>query len=210
MDYTTLATVKEAIRAKTAVTTDDSRISRAITDASRAIDRKCTGAPDSDAVDYFKLETKNNEMIPGRIDRNGVISCYPRKPVVASVTSFEFRLTPVDPWVSIDASRVATDGVKVEAYQYGTSYTFTACQVRITYSGGLAAVVADLPADLVNIATLLAVRFYREEETGLSDAIGVADAATGMEGVVYTKAFPERFNKMIQPFIRTVGWRYIA
>jgi len=208
MDYTTLAIVREAIRTKQGVTTDDTRLTRAITDASRVIDRRCTGVPDNEAVDYFKLETKTNEILTGQIDRAGVILCYPHKPVVVSVSSFEFRLRPVDPWVSIETDLVFTTGPSVEAYQSSTSYKIKRCQVRITYSGGLAATVSGLPADLVNTATLLAIRFYREEETGLSDAIGVADAA--VEGVVYTKAFPERFLKMLQPFIRTVGWRHTA
>jgi hypothetical protein len=70
----------------------------------------------------------------------------------------------------------------------------------------LAEDVEDLPADLIELATLLAARFYKEAETGLNDAIGVAELGT----LIYTKAWPIRFVAMLEPFIRRVGWTQLS
>lgn len=204
MDYTTVERVKQEIRSTK--TSDDALLAKLITAASRAIDRKCTGVPDNEAIDYFKLETKTAEEIPGQINNKGVVLCAPRKPIVVSVSSFEYRTTPIQQWTSVPADRLQVDGTQVTAYPiYVVDYSCRA-MVRLTYSGGLAATVEALPADLVEAATILAVRFYREAETGLSDVIGVADLGT----MSYTKAWPVRVLEQIQPFKRVAGWRNIA
>jgi len=69
-------------------------------------------------------------------------------------------------------------------------------QVKISFTGGF----NPLPDDLVNAATLLTIRFYKEVKTGLSDSIGIAEL--GM--LQYTKAFPERLAAMLKPYRRIV------
>jgi hypothetical protein len=204
MDYTELTRVKSEMQSSK--TTQDALLSTLITSASRAIDRKCTGVPDPDAVDYFKLEPKTGELLNGIINNAGNILVYPHKPLITLVSSFEYRLRPFDPWESVDVGRIAVDGKRAEAYPQTVKYLSTRCQVRISYTGGFAALSADLPSDLIEAATVLAIRYYKEAETGLSDAIGVAELAT----MVYTKAIPVRVLDMLQPYIRTVGWRFVA
>lgn len=204
MDYTTLARTKAEMDAQTTVA--DTRLALMITAASRAIDRKCTGVPDPDAVDYFKAETKTAEIINGQMDNKGRILTYPHKPYITEVTSFEYRHTPVDAWVTIPVDRVAADGPRVEAWPQPPAFLSSRCRIQITYTGGLASTTDNLPADLIEAATILAIRFYKESETGLTDAIGVAELAT----LVYTKAWPVRVLDQLQPFIRTAGWRDIA
>jgi hypothetical protein len=203
MDYTILSYVKLAMGAQTTV--DDSRLVRIITEVSRAIDRHCTGVPD--AVDYFKLEDVANEQLRGQIDLNGRIICYPHKPIVNSVSAFSFRESIIGTSYTVASTRIDVFGPQVEAYATKMALAYPArCLVTLSYNGGLSTVPETLPADLINAATVLAVRFYREEETGLTDAIGVAELST----LVYTKAWPDRVIKQLAPFVRRVGWRFVA
>jgi len=204
MDYTTLARVKQEMHAQEV--TDDAVITMLITAASRAIDRKCTGVTDPDALDYFAAATVTGELLPGLADKRGVIIAYPHKPYIESVSSFEYRERPFDEWVSVDVNRVEVDGLRVTAYPQVTSFSQRRVRVRIGYTGGLGLAVDSLPADLVDAATILAIRYYREAEGGLSDAIGIAELAS----MVYTKAWPVRVLDALQPYVRLVGWRHIA
>jgi hypothetical protein len=56
------------------------------------------------------------------------------------------------------------------------------------------------------MVAILAARFYREAETGLSDQMGVAEMAQ----MAYTKAWPVRVTDQMGPYIRRVGWRHVA
>ena len=203
MDYATLAFVK--MHSDVQLTKDDARLSALITAASRAIDRKLTGVPDPDAVDYLKLESKT-ETIYGQADREGNIICYPHKPYVSAVAAFSFRLRPFDPWEVTDPGRVAVDGLQVKAYpESSRGARWARVQVQISYTGGLATKPEDLPADIMETAAILAIRYYKEAESGLADSIGIAELAT----TIYTKAWPVRVLDNLQPFIRKVGWRYV-
>ena len=60
---------------------------------------------------------------------------------------------------------------------------------------------------MVEAVSILAARFYREAETGLSDQMGVAELTT----MVYTKAWPIRCEKLMnETYKRRVGWRHTA
>jgi len=200
MNYTTLERVKsEAI--KTELNTDDDLIEILITSASRAIDRKITGS--AGAVNYFLMEDVADEVGRGIIDKDGSLRIAPHKPVINSIAAMSYRTTPAEEWTLIDSDLYYPDeqfavawGVFKGVYP-GTSF------VKISYNGGLAEEVADLPADLVELATMLATRYYKEAETGLTDAIGVAELGT----LIYTKAWPVRALDMLQPFMRVVPWR---
>lgn len=207
MNYTTVDRVKlEAI--KTDLDTDDDLLELLVTGASRAIDRKVTGAAFNDATNYFEQADVSGELLNGRINKDGNVVCAPRKPVVNSIASFEYRVSPLDNWQSIPTA--VADGQFAVGWLQGAvqTSTRTVCKVpgpafvRISYNGGLAENEADLPADLIELATLLCARFYREAETGLTDAIGVAELGV----LIYTKAWPVRFLGMLEPFIRRVGW----
>lgn len=207
MDYTTIDRVKlEAI--KTDLDTDDDLLALLVTGASRAIDRKVTGAAFNDAIDYFEQADVSGELLNGRINRDGNVICAPHKPVVNSIASFEYRVSPLDNWSTI--STTVADGQFAIGWLQGAVNTSTRTVVRIpgpafvriSYNGGLAEDVDNLPADLIELATLLCARFYREAETGLTDAIGVAELGV----LIYTKAWPVRFLGMLEPFMRRVGW----
>lgn len=204
MDYTTLARVKSEMHA--AAVTDDALLTTLITAASRAIDRKVTMTAEPGAVDYFSLAAVT-ETLRGQADKDGTVWVYAHKPRVTGVTAFRYREKPIDAWVTVDPTRVDYHGLEIMAYPVNTStIVHKRVSVEATYTGGLAALSADLPADLIEVATLLTIRFYKEAESGLGDAIGVAEMAT----MIYTKSWPVRALDMLNPFMRRVGWSYVA
>lgn len=199
MDYTSVARVKAHLRV--AVTTDDALLAVLVTAASRAIDRRCTQAAAADVADYFALETAITETLVAYPDQFGVLHVWPHKPVVASVTALAYRDTPMATWSSIATDRIQVLDAAVAAWPTATllAMPYTA---QITYSGGYATTVEGLPADLVEAATVLAARYYREAETGLTDALGIVEIGQ----LVYTKAIPERVADMLEPFKRRIPW----
>lgn len=190
MDYTTLANVKAALGATT--TADDALLAVLITEASRAIDRHCAQAVNSD--NYFASQTLTDQVQRGLVSADGYLYCWPLKPLVIGVSALAYRLNPKTNWIDIDASLVEIYGYTVKTYTGGWRGNVP---VKITYTGGF----TTLPADLVNIATLLAVRFYREIKSGLTDSIGVAELGT----LQYTKALPARMVEMLKPYARKVA-----
>ncbi len=198
MDYTTLARVRTALGSSE--TAADAQLSAIITAASRVIDRHLSGAVLSD--DYLKQESVSGETLTGLVDKDGRILCHAHKPVVTAVTAAAYRLSPLEGWLSVDtAEQVTCEGYAV------TLWTALAgvrgkVFVQLSYTGGLAASTASLPADILDAADVLSVRLYREVKTGLQDSIGVAELGT----LMYTKAFPIRVTKMLEPHKRVVPW----
>ncbi len=189
MDYTTLSEVKLALGSLES--TDDVLLSSLITQASRFIDRYCAGFVDSD--DYFAHQSVIDEVNIGYINANGVLRCFLRKPIVTSVTAFRYKRFPHDTWQDVDPDMIHVQDyvMSVSGFKYGGKV-----QVMVSYSGGF----NPLPGDIVNAATLLAVRFYREVKSGLGDSIGIAELGT----LTYTKAIPARVVEMLRPYRRVV------
>jgi hypothetical protein len=205
MDYTTLAQAKSEMRIT--LGTDDALLQTFITACSRAIDRKCTGQYGPDSDNYFMLETKTGEQIPGLATAAGLVTCFPHKPMVASVSAFAYRADVTQLWTTVSPTLTDIWGNKVLAYPTGgpvCNYPGK-CRVQISYIGGISGSTAGLPADLLELCALLTARFYHEAETGMTDAIGVAELAT----MVYTKAWPVRLVEQLQPYIRKEGWNYL-
>ncbi len=196
MDYTTMALVKEALHVKE--NADDALINRLVAAASRAADRICTGSVE--AVDYFKQEAVTDEMIRGIIGLDGKLLCWPRKSRINSVASLSWRTTPMAEWIAVDANRLAVDTPRIEAYL--TVRNRGEVLVKISYNGGHAATVAALPADFIELVSMIAGRYYREDESGMTDAVGIAELGT----INYTKSLPVRVRDMIIPYLRRVRW----
>jgi hypothetical protein len=202
MDYTTLTRVK--LEANINETNDDNRLEAIITSASRAIDRKVTGVKNSDSDDYFTLEDVTDETLTARIDSNGNIIAYPHKVQVNSVSAMSWKLKPQDPWQAISTGVIDASGLKVEAFT-GLSNQPSRVFVKISYNGGLADTPNELPDDFVEIATLLTIRYWKEDQSGLTDSIGIAELGQ----LIYTKALPARFVDMLQFYMRVVPWQAI-
>lgn len=198
MNYTTLAKVRAALGAETV--TDDLLLAVKITEASRATDRLCA-APDN----YFMIESVVGELSSGLITSDGVIICFPKKAVVNSVSSFEYRLSPKENWQVVDSDAILLSNQR-QVSAWGEIVAHGKCQIRISYNGGYGtesgspSIITGLPEDIINAVTVLAVRFYKEEKGGLTDAIGVAELGT----MQYTKAMPTRVVEMMKPYKRIV------
>ena len=215
MDYTTLTRVKQEIHSMSVVvsgstvtsgsTIDDSLLSTLITAASRSWDRAVTSWVG--ASDYFMTESITGEALEAQINYEGAIICYPHKPIIQSVAGFSYFNRPFDSVYTVDPSRIQINGPCVTAWPANLSLDFPAkCRVSISYTGGSGSSVDDLPQDMVELVTLLATRFYRESETALSDAIGVAELGT----MQYTKAWPQRVKEGLEHYRRRVGWNHVA
>jgi len=195
MDYTDLARVKRALG--NTETGDDTLLGELITRASRAIDRKCCNAR---ADDYFAMAAVAGETLRNaQVDARGNLLCWPHKPVVTSIAALSYRSSPLSSWSDVNLDVVEVEGCRVTAWLKLPRQKLT---VLVSYTGGLGATVDDLPADLVEAATVLTVRFYREVKSGLTDTIGVAELGT----LQYTKAWPSRVLDMLRPYMRVEPW----
>ena len=156
MNYTTLARVKlEAI--KTASTTDDALLNLLIASASRSIDRVATGVDSTEADDYFELASITDEALVGQLDNFGNIVCGPHKPQINAVSSLSYRFRPMDEWQTPASNTLSTNGKLITAWtqlSIGPKKAF----VKVSYNGGYSAATDMLPADIIELATLLATR----------------------------------------------------
>jgi hypothetical protein len=213
MDYTTVERVKSELHAQPTITVDDVLIGRLISSASRAIDRKVTGAMETTSADYFALADVTGEITRGQITNDSVLVAYPRKPQINSVSALAYRISPQDNWQPVAANLISVDGPRVEGWLTAIQTTLRSrftlpgkVFVQISYNGGFAANTQTLPDDLQEVAAMLSIRYYREAETGLQDSIGVAELAQ----LIYTKAWPVRALDLLRPYMRRQPWRGFA
>lgn len=200
MDYTTLTRVK--LEAGINEVTDDALISSLIVSASRWLDRELTGHPVG-SDNYLLLETISGEVLFGQVDKDGNIVVYPHKPLVSQVILMSWRPDTVTGWVGVDINNILIDGYKVVAENAAlANYTRGKVQVTISYLGGLSLDTASLPEDVLEDITTMTIRLYRENKTGLTDAMGVAELGTA----TYTKAMPTRLAEWIRTYRRVVPW----
>jgi hypothetical protein len=194
VDYTSIQLVKEELDITGPA--KDGLLSRLVTAASRTVDQICAGS--IEAVNYFELETVADEELSGKVDNHGILTAHPHKPVLSSVSALSYRFQPWDTWVEVSQFGKEKTWVK------GNVPSLRSCEVQVkcSYVGGFATTLDALPPNLVEAATVLAGRFYREDESGLTDAIGVAELGT----IMYTKAMPIRVREMLRPFKRPVPW----
>lgn len=199
IDYTTVVNVKQALHIESA--SDDPLIARLVTAASRTIDEICTGSSSPAALGYFQQQTVVGEVARAQVDALGGILVYLKKHGIQSVSAFSWRTAPQRPWTPVtDLTTLEIRGAYGVYVYAGLASRSSNMRVQINYVGGLATTQGDLPASLVELATLLAGRFYREDESGLTDAIGIATVGS----VQYTKALPERFQELIKVYQRVV------
>lgn len=200
MDYTSFEQVKLEIGAHENV--DDSKLATYVTAASRSVDRYCTGAQDSAGDNYFAISTLTDEVLTGWADSDSYVSTYLHKPTISGVTALSWRVTPRDSWTAVASTDIVTDGSPL-VRGYAPGYVIGRVFLKVTYSGGLAATVAALPSDFVENVAVIAARFYREGEAGVSDVIGVGDLGQ----LMYRKALPNRVYLFLAAYVRRIPWR---
>jgi len=201
MDYTSLDEVHNAMQGDSTITGQDTALSEYVTKASRLIDSLCTGVNDPMTADYFTQADVIGEILTnGAIDVNGDVTFYPHKYNVTAVASFNYRYRLHDSWTAGDPTyiNIEGEGVRFEGY---LSYA-ERIYIQVNYNGGLANVQTALPLDFIDLATMIAVRLYKEARGNYTDAIGIAELGT----MIYTKAFPARFLQTLPKYTRTAPW----
>lgn len=199
MDYTTLPLVKAAMDSTESY--QDSTLSFYITAASRLLDNLCTSQPG--VQDYFKLESISNEELTNAVvDSAGVLTCFPHKPRFTSVESLSYRFSLRNSWQTANPAYIFLDGEMVR--WEGSLPSGTTPFVKISYTGGLAATVDALPKSFTDLATMMAVRLFKEARSGYGDSIGVAELGI----LKYTQAFPIRIVETLQigEWMRMAPW----
>lgn len=145
----------------------------------------------------FNQETRT-ESVKGYIQADGNILIPAKKPIIQSVTSLSIQNTPLDAPVSVPVANLDIDGYNITAYAQNTSYVppLMARQVKVslTYVGGF----NPLPDDIVRCAVVLAARFFKEKDSGFSDAIGNSDLGI----MQYKKGAPAEVMAMLKNYIR--------
>jgi hypothetical protein len=210
MNYTDLNRVKLMLHSQTSGSSGSSLDATlletvVIPAASRAWDRKVTQSKTSDAMNYFMTEAVTSENIEGQINAKGEVCCFPHKSEILSVSAFSYQSSIISALNSVDPARIKARGGKVTAYPTNLGACKPSkCDVILSYVGGSGSSVDDLPGDMIDAVTLLAIRFYREVETGLGDQIGIAELAT----IIYTKAWPIRCMDSLSIFMRRSGWNH--
>lgn len=200
MDYTDIINLKQAMNSNE-ITVQDVALYGYITKASRLLDRLCTSQPN--VVNYFMTEDVTDEILTnGVIDYAGRLSFWPHKPIINSVTSLSYRFSPRSPWTEADLTLLSLEQETV-VYE-GSLWPSERPYVKVSYNGGLGTTLAEFPLDFVDVATVMAVRLFKEERAGLSDTIGVAELGR----LEYTKAFPQRVMDTLNigGYIRTAPW----
>lgn len=200
MDYTSFEQVKIEIGAHEA--TDDSKLAVYVTAASRSVDRYCTGVQDNSGDNYFAISTLTDKVVMGWMDSDGYVMTYLHKPTIISVASLSWRLTPRDAWTAVTSTDIITDGSPL-VRGYVTGYSASRVFIKATYTGGLAATTSALPSDFIENVAVIAARFYREGEAGVSDVIGVGDLGQ----LMYRKALPNRVMLFLSSYVRRIPWR---
>lgn len=196
MDYTTLSRVTEILGAESR--DDDALVGRMISEASRWIDRFCCGKVGVD--NYFARETITDEITSGFVDGAGVVLCHPMKPKVWTVSAVAVKESPGDVWHELSVINAQVSGDYSVLVESGFGVPRARIWAKLSYEGGFWETTEEMAGDLMNAADLMAVRFYREAKSSLSDSIGVAELGT----LMYTKAIPARVSQMLQPYRRWV------
>lgn len=200
MDYTTLARVKLEAGNDPLVIKSDGLFSMLITSASRWADRYLTGNGTLASANYLLLETITNETLFGQVDKDGNVNCWPHKPVVNTVLAMSWRRDPTYTPIVADPRYFVIDKNCVTAFNQIAMRGRVL--VTISYIGGIALTTADIPEDIQEALSVATIRYFRENQTGLTDSMGVAELGTA----TYTKAIPVRLLNMLIPYKRVVPW----
>lgn len=145
-DYTTAPAVF-AYGGSAGLSTDPvdeaSVMAETVTAVSRAIDLICN--------QEFSRETYTARRLRAKVDKDGVLICYPPAPLLTAASSLEYRAGNAATWNAVGGTldwEDRTEGAIVRAL--GVSYLALRGQrveVRLTYTGGYAD-AASLPDDL--------------------------------------------------------------
>ena len=200
LNYTDAATIRGAMGGQETV--QDDLLNKFSGIASRAVDHLCAQTDDPACQNYFFLEDVANEVLTnGMVDNFGHIICYPHKSFIKSVASIAWSTLP-GAGLTADPATIVVKSHSVEVWTDASAMRGRPFLVTISYRGGMGAALADLDPQLVDVATVLAIRKYKEERSGMSDVVGVVELGT----IQYSSGIPASVVRDLQPFKRVTPW----
>ncbi len=172
--------------------------------ASRSVDHMCAQTGDETCNNYFLLEDVVNEVLTNAvIDNFGHLVCYPHKSSIKSVSALSYSVDLAGAAIPISVDTVVVKPRAVEVWGGDfSSLRGKPILVTISYRGGMAASLASLDPLLVDAATVLAIRKYKEERSGMSDVVGVVELGT----ITYTQGIPASVVRDLRSFQRVTPW----
>ncbi len=171
--------------------------------ASRDVDHICAQTDDPECANYFELADVANEVLTnGVVDNFGHLVCYPHKSTVRSVSALSYSVELQGAPIPVMANQIIVKPRSVEVWGDFSSMRGRPILITISYNGGMAAALDDLDPLLVDAATVLAIRKYKEERSGMSDVVGVVELGT----VTYTQGIPASVVRDLQYFKRVTPW----
>ncbi len=202
MNYTDPTTIRNAMGG-----TDDAAdniLNRFAGIASRLIDHMVCQTDDPGCIDYFLQEAVANEiLLHGQINNNGHLICWPHKYGISSVSAFSYRSDPRESWIPADTlDEVIVRGKVVEFWLDLSYLRGKPVMVQISYTGGMGTSLDSLDQTILDVATIIAIRKFKEERSGMGDVVGVVELGT----IQYAKGLPASVVNDLQPYIRNVPW----
>jgi hypothetical protein len=201
LNYTDAITIRNAMGGQE--NAQDTLLEKFAGIASRSVDHICAQTGDPGCIGYFALEPVTGESLTNAvIDQFGHLVCYPHKSSVRSVASLAYAAEPDLTPIPVPTDLVVVRGHAVEAWLDLSSLRGRPLLVTLSYTGGMASSLQGLDPILVDCATVLAIRKYKEERSGMSDVVGVVELGT----ITYTEGIPASVVRDLTPFRRVAPW----
>ena len=166
-----------------------------ITAMSRALDTYCNQA--------FSLTTYTQQILRALIDQEGLLTCYPPVPTMATPTAADWRLGSSSNWSALEVGNL-----DVEINTFGcvlrnvnTRFSFyrgARVQMRVSYSGGWANLAA-LPDDFEWAMRALCWWAY-QKRSAPNDTTAIPDLGV----LIIPGSWPPYIREMFRNYVRQV------
>lgn len=146
--------------------------------------------------DYGLSYEEVTEEKEGYINNNGILVVPLSKPVVkiSDVQNITFKYSLVLPSDTLNLQYARIRNNYFLEIMPNQVYNVRNGMATITYSGGY----NPIPDDIIMATTVMAARFYKERDSGYSDAVGSSDLGI----ITYKKACPSDVKAVIQRYRR--------
>jgi hypothetical protein len=168
-------------------------MAEAVTAVSRGIDRHCH--------QDFSVETYTLRRLRGKVDQDGILTCYPPAPTISAVTAIEYRVGGATVWIAGDATNADAEehihGATVRLLGLNLINLRSArIDVRLSYTGGYADRDA-LPDDLAWAARAAAWYEFQRRSAPLDKT-----AMPSMGIVVIPGDWPKHITERLQRYVK--------
>lgn len=197
-DYTTSANVfayGNSAGTGTDPVNESTVMGQLVTGMSRALDVYCNQA--------FSLANYVDQRLRAVVDAEGVLTCYPAVPVVASISAAAYRLGSSSSWVELSTSQLDTEENTFGCVVRTLDQNFLAqrggrLQMRLSYVGGYADFAA-LPSDFEWNVRRLCWWAYKKREAPIEKT-----AIPEMGVLLIPSSWPKDIREALRSYVRQV------